>query len=276
MPKLQRERHRAQSTLLLLAAVAFSPVPTAAFDRTFDSGSALNASALSAYANRWQGHLKTWRSLEDERIAQLEAGKRVRLKGGRTVDADDYVKMLYKHYGLGTPGSAPLHWSNASVVDYGGGPGLLGYALLKRGFGIRSYTNVDIAQSSLDRTLKNLASWSARVRVFHAVGPRDIDFASLRPDIFCCVGGVIAHMSPDYFERFAANVDGSGAAELLFEYRHSDFAGAGATRRAERLKTLLTRYELFKTLVRDRDFTSTRKYPPAEQRRLLYFRARAH
>jgi hypothetical protein len=155
------------------------------------------------------------------------------------------------------------------VVDYGGGPGLLGYALLRGGHGIASYTNVDIAQSSLSRTLTNLGRWRSRVAVRRALGPRTVDFSALRPTVFVCVGGVIAHMSDAYLDAWLANVDASGASFVVLEYRKSDVK----PQRARRLVAGLPSFVQTRELDVARDFEG-HAFQPARRRHFIFYARR--
>lgn len=164
-----------------------------------------------------------------------------------------------------------LSFARARVVDYGGGPGLLGYVLLKGEYGLSSYTNVDIANSSLTRTLKNLKNWSSLVHVVRAIAPTDVHFGSLRPTIFFCVGGVIVHMSDAYLEQWARNVDASGAASVVMEWRKSEVSEA----RAAKLLELLASYSVVCERSFERDFINDHKYPPEQQRHMIYLQRKA-
>ena len=231
----------------------------------FDSGDPSNASSLALYAARWEKHLRTWRSIEDKRVAGAVPAHKKHLT---------YVQAMAPHYGVEKTWlpQCGVHLAGARVIDYGGGPGILGYVLLKGEYGLSSYHNIDIAHSSLARTQKNLKNWSAIVSTTRAVGPTDVQFASLTPSVFFCVGGVIVHMADAYFAAWAANVDACGAASIVIEYRKSEMTSS--PHRPMELIKRLANYTVVCERDFDRDFNFDATFPKEQQRHMVYFQRR--
>lgn len=111
-----------------------------------------------------------------------------------------------------------FQWTGKAVLDYGIGAGYLGERLLKPPYSIGAYIGVDISQKALDAAKDILKPWSQNVH-FHLTPQK---FAELRPSIFVSQQVIQHFPSIKYLEDFLANVDASGAQELMLHFRASD------------------------------------------------------
>lgn len=125
----------------------------------------------------------------------------------------DYVTKHMQDWNAFLP---KFEWSKKKVLDYGIGAGYLGETLL-RDHSIGTYVGVDISQKALDAATKVLASWSPQVQLL--LTPQS--FRQLAPEVVVSQQVIQHFPSVSYFEEFLSNVDASGAAELMLQFRKS-------------------------------------------------------
>jgi 2-polyprenyl-3-methyl-5-hydroxy-6-metoxy-1,4-benzoquinol methylase len=108
-------------------------------------------------------------------------------------------------------------WTGKRVLDYGIGAGYLGEVLFQNPYFIKSYVGVDISQKALDAAGRNLAPYAPNFQLL--LTPQN--FQALTPQVFVSQQVIQHFPSVAYLDQFLANVDSSGAPEVMLQFRMS-------------------------------------------------------
>jgi SAM-dependent methyltransferase len=145
-----------------------------------------------------------------ERFAHIKQGE-----WDSVVSSEDTLSKFEVHYGLK---DAATVVKGAVVIDYGIGNGRLAIPLLEAG--ARKYVGIDIADRQLNKARQFLQSKGCKEGYELLKVP--VRFADHKPDLFITQACMQHFPNQKFLNSWCENVDASGAAFLLMQYRYTE------------------------------------------------------